>query len=158
MTKERVKIIPAVYLVLIKNKKILLAQRQNTGFCDCCYSFPAGHLEEDETLLEAIIREAKEEINLELNQQDLTLAHTMHRKETNENRASFFFTAKKWKNTPKIMEPNKCNDLNWFDINTPPKNTIPYIKQAIQNILQNKNYSEYPQKKQVAKKNVQDQC
>lgn len=67
----------------------------------------------------------------------------MHRKKPKEERINFFFTTEKYEGKPKIMEPNKCDDLNWFELDNLLKNTIPYIKQAIQNILQNKIYSEY---------------
>ena len=141
MEKKRLTIIPAVYLVLTKNRKILLARRHNTGFRDGDYSLPAGHVEENETLKRAMIREAKEEIGIQIKTKDLTLIHILHRKD--ENRIDFFFKTKKWKNTPKIMEPNKCNGLNWFNINNTPKTTIPQVKQAIKKITKKEPYSEY---------------
>ena len=64
MAKERHKLIPSVYLVLIKNNKILLLRRFNTGFMDGYYSLPAGHVESNETLTSAMVREAKEEIGM----------------------------------------------------------------------------------------------
>ncbi len=142
MQKERFKIIPAVYLVLIKDNKILLSRRYNTGYFDGDYSLPAGHLDGNETLKQAMIREAKEEIDMFLDPADLELAHTMNRKILNNERMDFFFTAKKWQGEPKIMEPDKCDDLNWLESNNLPKNIIPYIRQAINSILNNIIYSE----------------
>jgi mutator protein MutT len=142
MAKERSKIIPTIYLVLIKNNKILLSRRFNTGFHDGEYSFPAGHLEGGETMIQAMIREAKEEIGVNLKAENLKLVHVMHRKEPNEERVNFFFVAENWKGKPKLMEPQKCDDLNWFEINNLPPNVIPYIKQAIECIKKKIFYSE----------------
>ena len=147
MKKERPKVIPTVYLVLVKENKILLSRRYNTGFQDGLYSFPAGHLGEDEeTVSQAMIREAREEIGVEIDSADLELVHVMHRRQsepTNERRINFFFTAKRWKGEPKIMEPDKCDDLQWFELDRLPDNTIPYVKQAIGCLRKNVKYSEY---------------
>ena len=64
MKKERHKIVAAVYAIIIKNGKILLSLRENTGFMDDWYSLVAGHVEADETVDEAMLREAKEEANI----------------------------------------------------------------------------------------------
>jgi len=143
MTKVRFKIIPTAYLVLMKENKILLSRRWNTGFHDGEFSFPAGHIKPDETLIQAMVREAKEEIGIELTREGLKLVHIIHRKEPNENRVNFFFTAEKWKGKPKIMEPHKCDALEWFNVNSLPDNTIPYIRHAIKCISQKIFYSEY---------------
>jgi len=41
------------------------------------------------------------------------------------------------------MEPDKCDDLQWFELDRFPDNTIPYIKQAISCFSKNMRYSEY---------------
>ena len=66
----------------------------------------------------------------------------MHRK-ANDERVDFFITAKKWKGEPKNMEPHKCDDLRWFELDNLPENIIPYIKQAIGNIKNKIFYSEH---------------
>jgi len=142
MQKERFKIIPSVYLVLIKDNKILLSRRYNTGYFDGNYSFPAGHLDGNETLKQAMVREAKEEIDIVLDPVDLELVHTMNRRIPNNERVDFFFTTRKWQGEPKIMEPEKCDDLRWFKLDNLPSNIIPYIKQAINSFLKNIIYSE----------------
>jgi 8-oxo-dGTP pyrophosphatase MutT (NUDIX family) len=59
MTETRFKAIPIVYLFLMKRNRVLLSRRYNTGFHDEEFSFLAGHLKLDETLIQAIIREAR---------------------------------------------------------------------------------------------------
>jgi ADP-ribose pyrophosphatase YjhB (NUDIX family)/deoxycytidylate deaminase len=140
--KERFKITPAVYLVLIKDNKILLSRRYNTGFHDGDYSLPAGHLDGNEPLLQAMIREADEEIGIKLSPENLELVHAIHRKMPTEERVSFFFRADDWEGEPKIMEPEKCDGLDWFDLDNLPDNLIPYVRQAIDNLKENKSYSE----------------
>lgn len=140
--EERLKVIPAVYLILIRDNKILLTRRHNTGFYDGSYSLPAGHLEDNETMRQAIAREAKEEIGITFDLKDLELVHTIHRKTNTEERVSFFFAVGKWEGEPIIMEPSKCDDLKWFDINQLPENIIPYVKQAINYYKENNSYSE----------------
>jgi len=142
MVKERFKIIPAVYLILMEKNRILLSRRYNTGYFDNYYSFPAGHLDGEETLKQAMIRESKEEVGIVLDSSDLELVHTMNRKISGNERIDFFFTAKKWQGELKIMEPEKCDDLSWFELNNLPNNIIPYVKQAIDSFLNNINYSE----------------
>jgi len=142
MKKERFKLIPSVYLILIKDNKILLSRRYNTGYFDNNYSFPAGHLNGGETLKQAMIREAREEVDVTLDPADLELIHVMNRKIPDNERIDFFFTAKKWQGEPKIMEPEKCDDLRWFDLDNLPKNIVPYIRQAIDSFLNNIIYSE----------------
>lgn len=144
--KERFKLIPSVYILLIKDNKILLLRRFQTGFEDGKYGLVAGHADGGETMREAMIREAREESGIELIKDDLDLVLTMHRIGKDE-RVDFFFTTKKWKGEIKNMEPNKCDDLSWFPLNQLPENTIPYIKIAIDCYLKGINYSEFGWKK-----------
>ena len=61
--KERFKLVITVGLVLLNDKgQVLLQKRCNTGYMDGKYGLVAGHLEKDESLVDGIIREAKEEI------------------------------------------------------------------------------------------------
>ena len=142
MTKERFKFVPSVYLILIRDNKILLSRRYNTGYFDNYYSFPAGHLDGGETLKQAMIRETSEEIGILLDLDDLKLVHVMNRKIPDNERVDFFFKAKRWQGQPKIIEPDKCDDLTWFELDNLPENIIPYIKQAIDSFLNNMVYSE----------------
>jgi|SRR3989338_1017654 len=142
--KKRYSIVCASYLFLMQDKKVLLLRRFNTGYQDGNYSVPAGHVDEGESVADALIREAREEIGVNIRKQDINLVHVMHRKSTEQNdeRLDFFFTCRKYKGEIKNIEPEKCDDLNWFDIEVLPTNIISYIQKAIKNAINQKAYSE----------------
>lgn len=147
MKKKRYSLIPASYLLLIKNNKVFLLRRYNTGYHDGKYGLCAGHVEEKETFKEAIVREAKEEIGVDLKIKDLEVVHIMQRYSVPNptelrGRVDVFIKASKWKGEPKNMEPHKCDDAQWFLLDFLPKNTIPFIMEALKNIKDKKIYSE----------------
>lgn len=139
---ERYKIKVAVYIFLIKENKILLARRVNTGWQDGNYGIPAGHIESDETMVDGAIREMKEEAGVTVKPEDMKYIHTMHRK---GRYIDIFFTASAWEGEPHIVETDKCDDMNWFPLNDLPKNIIPSVKHAIQNFLDHVTFSEFDQ-------------
>jgi len=143
MKKERHKITPASYLVLIRDNKILLQRRFNTGYEDGKYSLVAGHVDKGETFTEAIIREVKEEAGITLQAEDLSVVHVMNRNIKGNERIDVFFVAEKWTGNIENKEPNKCDDLSWFDLDNIPDNVIPYIKEAINHIKNKIIYSEF---------------
>jgi 8-oxo-dGTP diphosphatase len=138
---ERFKLIAAMYLILIHDNKILLMRRKNTGYEDGNYGVPSGHLEDGESLKYGMVREAKEEIDIDIDMNDIELVHIMHRRE-HDIRIDFFFKVKKYTGTPRNAEPDKCDDLQWFPLDDLPANTIPYIKEAIEKSLAKHMYSE----------------
>lgn len=133
----------AVFLILIKDDKILLSRRFNTGHEDGNYSLIAGHLDGNESATIALSRESLEEAGIEVNPNDLNLVHTMHDLVDGVEYINLFFKTDTWKENPTILEPDKCDDLSWFPFDHLPKNTINYIKQAIENIKDKEIYSEF---------------
>ena len=134
---ERYKCIVAVFLILTRENEgqteVLLQKRYNTGYMDGKYDAAcSGHLESNESLSMALVREAKEEINLEIDEKDLELVAIVHPYQ--EGYLNIFFTTKRYSGTPHIMEPDKCSDLQWFDINNLPHNTIERIRNVIENM------------------------
>lgn len=134
--------VSAVHLFLIQDDQVLLARRFNTGYEDGKFSVPAGHVDENESCIQAMIREAKEEITIDINAKDLTLAHVMHRRSNRES-IDFFFVCKNWQGIPIINEPDKCDAIDWFDLSNLPENTIPYIRHAVSQHLDRQVYSEF---------------
>lgn len=131
---ERNKAIPASYLFLEKNGKFLIARRCNTGYQDGMYQVPAGHIEKGELPSEALIREAREEIGIDLSSSDFELVHISYRPkhDDTDNRVDFFFRAKTWRGEIQIMEPDKCDELKWVTIDELPENMSPHVHDAIE--------------------------
>lgn len=147
MVKDRHREVPASYLVLIKDGKVLLSRRFNTGYMDGNYSLPAGHVDKGETFTHCIIRESKEEIGIDLSPEDLKVSHLMHRFSGAQwgdlgYRIDVFFTSDKWQGDIVNKEPDKCDDLSWHNLNNLPNNIIPYIRQALEGINKKIFYSE----------------
>ncbi|MBI5229348.1 NUDIX domain-containing protein [Candidatus Micrarchaeota archaeon] len=139
---EKKTIIPVTLVLLMKQNKVLLQRRCNTGFHDGLYSFPGGHIKLGETPINAAVREAGEETGVRLDLAYLELVHVMYLRDQDELIA-FFFKTERMSGQPKIMESSKCSDLAWFDTSQLPKDTAPHIRQAMDCILQKKLYSEY---------------
>lgn len=131
-----------VHLLFIRNNTILIARRLNTGYRDGEYSVPAGHLDGGETVLSAGVREAQEEVGLELDQADLEFAGVMHRTEDDE-RVDFFVRVTRWQGEPFNNEPEKCDDLRWVDTRELPENTVPYVRRAIDNHIRGVLFDEF---------------
>ncbi|HEC35073.1 MAG TPA: NUDIX domain-containing protein, partial [Anaerolineae bacterium] len=89
MTEDRFRLLSAVHLFLVRDGKVLLLRRFNTGYEDGKYSVIAGHLDGNEEIKTAMIREAREEAGIEIAPQDLQVVGVMHRRSDDE-RIDFF--------------------------------------------------------------------
>jgi 8-oxo-dGTP diphosphatase len=102
-----------LHLILRSQGEILMGQRKNTGFCDGMLRLPAGRLETGETFLQGMIREAKEELSIELGEADLSLVHLMHH---STGRIALFFEPTRWSGCITNQEPDKCETLCWLPV------------------------------------------
>jgi len=145
-TKDRFKLIPAVYLVLRRGDDVLLLRRANTGYQDGMYSVIAGHLDGDELATEGMAREAKEEAGIEVDPKALKFVHVVHRlnrNETGQERVDLFFEAREWQGEVHNTEPKKCDDLSWYPLDNLPENMLPLVKLVLSDIARGIPYSEY---------------
>ena len=121
----------AVHVLLVRDGRILLLRRANTGYEDGNYSVIAGHVEAGEQIIEAAVREAREEAGIEIVPSDLRIAGVMHRRADDE-RIDFFVAAARWSGAPRIAEPDKCDELRWCVVDALPPNVVPYVRRAIE--------------------------
>ena len=113
-------------------KEILMLKRAGTGYYDGYYDLPGGHLEAGEDIFDGMIREAKEEIGITINREDMKILHIYHK--YIKGMLKFVFKASKYEGTPINAEPQSCEKIKWIEIDNLPENTIPGIKIELENI------------------------
>lgn len=123
---------------------LLLAQTTKNGGK---YALPGGKVEVDETPTQALIRECKEEADIDLNEDNLKLVHVLHRYKSNETLLVMYFKAVHWKGSLTSKEPKKFKKAEWFLLNNLPKNLSRTTKSVLELFHKGINYSEAKQRK-----------
>jgi 8-oxo-dGTP diphosphatase len=141
---DKLNLIPASYLFLEKDGKYLFMRRCNTGYQDGNYQVPAGHVEPNESPSEAMVREAKEEIGIDLKYKDLEFIQVAYRmnQERTGFRVDFFFKTSVWSGEVINAEPEKCDDLQWFASDNLPVNLVPLMRTVLENMEKGEYLSE----------------
>lgn len=123
----------AVHLIITKDNKILLQKRKGSKLWPGYYALPAGHIDEGENQYEAVVREAKEELGIEISKDNLLSEYTVLRRnhfeidgKVLEPYIDYYFDVETYSGTPKIMEEDKCDELVWASIENLPEPFINY--------------------------------
>ena len=145
---ERFKNPSAVMLLLTRKinseEEILFQKRKNTRYCDGYWDLSAyGHVDANESMKHAMCREAKEELGISIDENDLEFVCIIHKNSDGCIYYNGYFKTIKWKGEPVINEPNKNEELKWLNINNLPENIVNDRIIAINNYKNNIKYSEY---------------
>lgn len=141
---ERVKFNATVNFVVEKDGKFLLFYRTDGYFKDGWWVLPGGHIEAFETATAAVVREAKEELDIDIEPKDVSFAHVVHNLVGENKRMDFYFKIKDFKGEIKNMEPDRCFEMGFFSQTMMPltEKIAPTTLQALQNIWNAVPYSE----------------
>ena len=127
----------ASFLILINDEKLLMVRRFQSGWEDGKYTLPSGHIEQGEFPEDTIIREAKEEVDLNLIK--VELVHVQYQK---DRYVDFYFTSDDWSGEAIINAPDECDDIQWFPIEKSSDIEIPdKIRIAIKSYLAGNSFS-----------------
>jgi ADP-ribose pyrophosphatase YjhB (NUDIX family) len=133
----------SVHAFILDGNNILLLKRANTGYCDGMYSLPAGHIDDNEPASHAMLRELQEEVNITTTADKLTVVLSSHRTTDEHPYFNLYYSISDFnKNLIINNEPEKCDELKWFDLDELPENIVPYIKKAINAYLDGEIYLE----------------
>lgn len=123
-----------VHLLLLRGEEVLLARRDGTGYADGLLNVPSGHLEDGEDVRSAMIREAREEIGVELAPEDVEAVLVMqHRAPDGGARIGWFFAARHLPGSaePVNREPDKCSELGWHRLDALPDDMVAYCRAGV---------------------------
>lgn len=133
----------AVYLLVKKDNFFTFLKRHNTGWNDGNYTLPAGHVDGNEKLTTAVIREAKEEVGIDIDEKSLKLILTCHRKDQNEREYfDFYFETNSYEGELQNCEPHKCSEINFFKLDGLPENIVSPVKKSLEAINNGQNILE----------------
>jgi len=126
--------VPVVaHVFLIRSGTVLLARRANTGFEDGHYGPVGGHLEPGETVVQAAVRECREEIGVDLEPAALEVIGVSHYTSPAGDGVDFFLRATRWTGEPTVTA--ECDDLRWCLPDALPDTTIPFVRRALEHHL-----------------------
>ncbi len=140
----RHKIIPAVYIIFKNNiGETLFLRRANTSYQDGKLSLVASHVEENEDFKIAAVRESKEEVGVDILEENLNFSHIQIRNASDGERIDVFFEVTKWEGEIKNCEPEKCSELIWSIKEEKKDELIPQLFDILESVENKKVYSRY---------------
>jgi 8-oxo-dGTP pyrophosphatase MutT (NUDIX family) len=138
----RFSLVPAAYVALVRGDEVLLQQRQNTGYMDGHWSFSAaGHVERDESVTAAAVREVYEELGVRIEETDLEPLCAVHRRQNERDggqRVDFFFTVSSWEGEPEVREAHRSGGIRWAPLSALPEPLVPVDAIALEMLVTGK--------------------
>ena len=106
-------------------ERLLLLRRANTGAMDGCYTVPGGHRKRRETVLDAALRECREEacIDIEAIRPLVVLPYA--------DGVNFVFEAVAWRGVARIGEAHKCDAIAFASTGQLPEPMAPFVTTAL---------------------------
>jgi 8-oxo-dGTP diphosphatase len=136
-------IAPSVNVFIIRDNKVMLGRRANTGWMDGYLCPPGGHVEKGETPTIAIAREIKEELGVAVDLKDLDFVCVAARNTSPTEYVAYEFAICDKNYQFMNAEPEKCSELVWADLDNLPSDIVDHFKQVIQEgIIDKKPYLE----------------
>jgi len=132
----RRRVVVDVILLLMRNGRILLRERANTGYGDGAYEPPSGELADRETIVETAIRVAAA-AGIVIGAENVSLAHVMH-DVSGSGRIAFYLSVSGWPGRPTPA------DVRWFPVGDLPTNMLDRARVALRNYADGMRFSTYP--------------
>jgi len=114
-------------VLLRRWSEVLLLQRVDTGQ----WCLPGGRLDGNEKAIDGAIREAKEEVGVNIMKHNLEMVHIDHGMFRRWEMIAFYFVCDEWIWEPYNAEPDIASDMQWFDTKRLPSDMTMWQKKLI---------------------------
>ncbi|MDQ0208638.1 NUDIX domain-containing protein [Alkalicoccobacillus murimartini] len=121
-------------LILDQDKNILLVKRKRSPEAGC-WSLPGGKVDYMETIENAVVREIKEELNIDITVKELLCVTNHIIKSEDIHYVAPTFLAEITRGTVHNMEPQALESVQWFSIKDIPKNITITTDNALKHLL-----------------------
>lgn len=107
--------------VIVKKDGLVLLGKRKNSYGDGTWSFPGGHLEFGERIEDCAIREVSEEAGISIkNLKRETFMDDVSKSE-GQHYVTLFVSADFDKGESRILEPDKCEEWKWFELDQLPE-------------------------------------
>ena len=126
---ERQRFPIVVHLLLTCRQDLLLLRRAGTGLADGFWAPPGGHLEAGETPREAAVREAREELGIELSATVAVACGAMHFR-AHGGGLNLLFATELAEHTAPRYDPADADAAAWWPRSALPAPLVPWLDDA----------------------------
>ncbi len=130
-----------VGVIILNGKGEILIKKRKGSHAEK-YSIPGGRVDIGETFEEAAVREIKEEAGIEIqNPEVIAVTNNLETyREDGVHFVSIILVARKYKGAVTNMEPEKCEELGWYDPRKLPQPHFDASRLGVACLLEKKFY------------------
>ncbi len=126
-------------VVIIKDGMTLLAKRQGSH-AEGCYGSLGGHVEFGESPVDAVTREAREELGIEIG--NVVFVSCTNMRKYGKHYIDVSFVAEILSGEPTILEPHKIESIGWFPLDNLPSPLFEPVRIALEALKTGNRYFE----------------
>ena len=115
ITDHKNLVIVASVAIIDANDQILIAKRPNKKHLSGFWEFPGGKVEKGESPENALVREVKEELNIDINNKCIAPLTFSEFNYENFHLLLLLYVCRRWEGEPMSMEKN---EIKWVSVNT----------------------------------------
>ncbi|MCX6757712.1 MAG: NUDIX domain-containing protein [Candidatus Nomurabacteria bacterium] len=128
-----------INIIIVRDNKLLLGKRKG-AFGAGDWGLPGGHLEQNEKLQDAAARELFEETGMKADK--FIFENLVNQPRIENHYMQIGFIAEGVKGEPQLLEPDRCEEWRWFDLENLPENVFRSHRDQINLFKKRENFTE----------------
>lgn len=134
------KILLKARLILEREGQILLLKQTKINGGN--YTLVGGTVEDYEFAKKALVRESLEEAGVIIEEKNLELIHTLHKKKNKATRIVLYFRPTSWDGKLKAREYKKFKEVAWFPVDHLPEKMTGTVRHVLKHYRRGSRYSQ----------------